>query len=84
MSLLKINDNSLQPELQQRVQNGQRKATAALLGQLGPDRCLDHNLNACNLVKEMSSDAEFLKRLCIKENIDKIMEFATASTKDDQ
>ena len=60
------------------IQLNQQMAVSKLIAQLGPDHSEEHNLNASTILQDMFEKQEFYNIIVKKENVSKILNFATA------
>jgi hypothetical protein len=77
--LLTLVDPDHEPEIVAAIQEKQQMAVSYLIDSLGPEKSEEHNLNAATIIQDMFEIKEFLNIICLRENLQKIADFATAT-----
>ena len=72
-------DSDYEPELQAAIKEKQTMAVGKLIESLGPQVNGECNLNVCTIVTDLFETKEYYNIIMQKENIEKIVEFATQS-----
>lgn len=77
LTQIDMNDAEYEADVRAQIAEKQKMAVSKLIDTLGPDFSEEHNLNSRTIIMDMFESKEYYNIICNKENLRKIVDFAT-------
>ena len=77
LTQIDMNDAEYEADVRAQIAEKQKMAVSKLVDTLGPDYSEEHNLNSRTIIMDMFESKEYYNIICNKENLSKIVDFAT-------